>query len=249
MKATTFYISTTILAATLLLGLAGSLRAANVNGRWKSEFQVQDSQMKYTYEFKADGDKLTGKCFRDRDGEKATNDVQEGKIKGDEITFVEIVKNQDQDLRIEYTGKVAGDEIKFTRKVGDFGTTEIVAKREKEGAASAAVAVTGKWQSEFDSQVGHQKYTYEFKLDGTTLTGKATREVEDQKTTTDIKGKVTGSDITFTEPLKVQDQDIDIEYSGKIAGDEIKLTRKVGDFATTEIVAKRMKDADTKPKN
>jgi hypothetical protein len=232
----------TILAATLLLALPGPLRAADVNGRWKAEFQVQDSQMKYIYEFKADGPKLTGKCLRDRDGEKATNAVQDGKINGDEISFVEIVKNQDQDLRIEYSGKVAGDEIKFTRKVGDFGSNEIVAKREKEAAPSAAVAVTGKWQSEFDSQVGHQKYTYEFKLDGATLTGKATREVEDQKTTTDIKGKVTGNDISFTEPLKIQDQDIEIDYTGKIAGDEIKLTRKVGDFATTEIVAKRMKE-------
>ena len=185
--------------------------------------------------------RIVSKMF-DRDGEKATNAVQDGKINGDEISFVEIVKNQDQDLRIEYSGKVAGDEIKFTRKVGDFGSNEIVAKREKEAAPSAAVAVTGKWQSEFDSQVGHQKYTYEFKLDGATLTGKATREVEDQKTTTDIKGKVTGNDISFTEPLKIQDQDIEIDYTGKIAGDEIKLTRKVGDFATTEIVAKRMKE-------
>ncbi len=241
-------LSKAILAATLVLGLSGPLRAADVNGRWKAEFQVQDSQMKYTYEFKADGDKLTGKCFRDRDGEKATNAVQDGKIKGDEISFVEIVKNPDQDdLRIEYSGKVAGDEIKFTRKVGDFGSNEIVAKREKEAAPASAVAVTGKWQSEFDSQVGHQKYTYEFKLDGDKLTGKATREVEDQKTITEIKGKVTGSDISFTEPLKIQDQDIDIDYTGKVAGDEIKLTRKVGDFATTEIVAKRMKEPAAKP--
>lgn len=235
-------LSKTILAASLLLSLPGLLRAADVNGRWKAEFQVQDSPMKYTYELKAEGDKLTGKCFRDHDGEKATNMVQEGKIKGDEISFVEIVKNADQDLRIEYSGKVAGDEIKFTRKVGDFGSNEIVAKREKAEVPGAAMAVAGKWQSEFDSQVGHQKYTYEFKLDGDKLTGKATREVEDQKTTTEIKGKVTGSDISFTEPLKVQDQDIEIDYTGKIAGDEIKLTRKVGDFATTEIVAKRMKE-------
>jgi hypothetical protein len=32
-----------------------------------------------------------------------------------------------------------------------------------------------------------------------------------------------------------------IEYTGQLAGDEIKLTRKVGDFATEELVAKRVK--------
>lgn len=235
-----------ILAAILLLGLAGTLPAADVNGRWKTEFEVQDWHLKYTYEFKAEGGKLTGKAYRDRDGQKATATIQEGKINGDDVSFVEIVQAGDQDLRIEYTGKVSGDKIKFTRKVGDFGSNEIVATREKEGAPAAAGDVAGKWQSEFDSRVGRQKYVYEFKLDGEKLTGKASREVNDEKTVTEIKGKVTGGDISFTEPLKVQDQEITIDYTGKIAGDEIKLTRKVGDFATTEIVAKRMKGAAAK---
>ena len=34
-------------------------------------------------------------------------------------------------IRIEYSGVIAGDEIKFTRKVGDFATEELVAKRVK----------------------------------------------------------------------------------------------------------------------
>jgi hypothetical protein len=237
-----------ILAATLVLGLLGTLRAADFEGRWKSQFQIRDWQLKYTYEFKVESGKLTGKAFRDRDGEKATVTLQEGKINGDEISFVEIVNTGDQDLRIQYTGKISGDEIKFTRKAGDFGSTEIVAKREKESAPGAVADATGKWRSEFDSRVGHQKYLYEFKLDGDTLTGKATREVNDQKTTTSIHGKVSGGDISFTEPLHVQDQDITIDYTGKIAGDEIKLTRKVGDFATTEIVARRIKQTDAAPK-
>ena len=45
-----------------------------------------------------------------------------------------MLKDQDQAIRIEYTGKLAGDEIKFARKVGDIATTEIVAKRVKEPA-------------------------------------------------------------------------------------------------------------------
>jgi hypothetical protein len=35
---------------------------------------------------------------------------------------------------------------------------------------------------------------------------------------------------------------IEAVESGKVAPDEIKLTRKVGDFATEEFVAKRVKD-------
>jgi hypothetical protein len=87
--------------------------------------------LKYTYELKADGEKLTGKAFRELEGTKTTIDLVEGSIKGDEISFVELLKVEDQEIRIEYKGKLSGDEIKFTRKVADFATTEIVAKREK----------------------------------------------------------------------------------------------------------------------
>ncbi len=229
---------------TLLITLAAlcggrALQAADVNGRWKSEFEIQDWHLKYVYELKSDGDKLVGKAFRDRDGEKASAPIQEGKINGDEISFVEIIHAGDQDLRVEYKGKISGDKINFTRKVGDYGSRDIVAMREKEG--DAVSGLEGKWQSEFDSRVGHQKYVYEFKLDGETLTGKATREVDDQKTVTEIKGKFSGGEISFTEPLKTQDREITIDYTGRISGGELKLTRKVGDFATTEITAKRMK--------
>jgi hypothetical protein len=224
----------------LLLGLPGPLRAADPAGRWKSEFETQAGQMKYTYELRTDAGKVTGLAIRDRDGEMATNTITEGKITGDDISFVEQAKIQDQDLRIEYAGKIAGDEMKLTRKVGDFGTSDIVAKREKE--TPAAVTIAGKWQSEFDTQIGRQKYLYDFKLDGNNLTGTAAHELNDEKAAADIKGKVAGSDISFNEPFKYQDQVIDIVYSGKITGDEIKFTRKVGDFATEDLIAHRVKE-------
>jgi hypothetical protein len=115
-----------------------------------------------------------------------------------------------------------------------------------------AADVAGRWQAEFDSQIGHLKYTYELKTDGGTITGKAIREQDGQKTETELtEGKITDSNVAFVEPLHVNDQDIRIEYSGKLAGDEMKLTRKVADFATMDIVAKRLKasepTSDAKP--
>ena len=234
----------TILFAAASFTLAGTLCAADLDGKWKAEFETQIGQLKYTYELKTDAGKITGKAIRQQgdDTNVTTTEITEGKLDGTHVSFVEPLKIQDQDLRVEYTGSIDGDQLKLTRKVGDFGTTDIVAKRVK----TAAVSVAGKWSSEFDTQVGRQKYVYEFKVDGEALTGKAIRDMNDEKTTTDIKGTVKGEDITFTESLKIQDQDINVEYTGKIAGDEIKFTRKVGDFATEELVAKRTKDADAK---
>ena len=101
--------------------------AADPGGKWTATFDTPMGEQHYTYDFKVDGDKLTGTAKSDM-GESA---IQEGKFSGDTVSFVEILKFDDNEIRIQYTGKIAGDEIKFTRQVGDFGSENLVAKRAK----------------------------------------------------------------------------------------------------------------------
>jgi enterochelin esterase-like enzyme len=106
--------------------------------------------------------------------------------------------------------------------------------------AALAADVTGSWKSEFDSQIGLQKYTYTLKQDGTNLTGKANSEISDQKREAELKeGRVDGDKISFVEMLNFQGNDIRITYSGTIVSNEMKLTREVGTFAKENIVVKR----------
>jgi hypothetical protein len=114
-----------VAALFLTIGCIGAL-AADFNGKWSADFNTQIGEQKYTYEFHVDGTKLTGKATNEQFG---STDIQEGKIDGDNISFVEVLNFNGNELRIVYTGKIDGDEIKFTRKVGDFATEEIVAKR------------------------------------------------------------------------------------------------------------------------
>ncbi|HVS54079.1 MAG TPA: hypothetical protein VHD62_17115 [Opitutaceae bacterium] len=115
-------------------------------------------------------------------------------------------------------------------------------------AIASAASLTGKWTAEFDTQIGVQKYTFTFKADGDKLTGKAAFERTDQKGEVDLKDvKVDGDKVSFTEPLRFQDNEIVITYQGQLAGDELKLTRTVGEFATEQLVAKRVVDAAEKP--
>jgi hypothetical protein len=115
-------------------------------------------------------------------------------------------------------------------------------------AWSAEDSVAGKWKAQFDSQIGTQRYTFEFKVEGTNLTGKAIGEREIGTNEVKIvEGTINKDEISFIEPLKLQDNEIRIEYKGRIAGDEIKLHRKVGDIAEYDIVAKRVKESDVKP--
>ena len=108
-----------------------------IAGKWKSQFDSQIGAQKCTFEFKVDGTNLVGRAMSER--ENGTNDVAiaDGKIYGDKISFVEPLKLQDNDVRIEYSGTVSGDEIKLHRKVGDSAEYDIVAKRVKEGGTDA----------------------------------------------------------------------------------------------------------------
>ncbi len=112
------------------------------------------------------------------------------------------------------------------------------------GTGRAGESIAGKWKGQFDSQIGQQKYTFEFKVDGTNVIGTATGEREMGTNTVAItEGKINKDEVTFVEPLKFQDQEIRIEYTGKVNGNEIKFHRKVGDVAEEDFVAKRVKEA------
>jgi hypothetical protein len=135
--------SGTLFALAALVAAMACASAAEVTGQWRSEFTSPIGQLTYLYDLKADGDKLTGKALRELEGQKTETEIKEGKVSGSQISFVEMLKFDDQDIRIEYTGKLEGDEIKFTRKVGDFATMEIVAKRMSASGGDAGTTPYG----------------------------------------------------------------------------------------------------------
>ncbi len=111
----------TVLAAAISL----SAFASDINGQWKATFNTQIGEQHYTYTLKADGEKLTGTAKNDNGATEITN----GTIKGDDVAFTETIDFQGNSIVITYTGKISGDEIKLTRKVGDFATEELTATR------------------------------------------------------------------------------------------------------------------------
>ncbi len=101
--------------------------AADIDGKWTSTYDMQGTSVTTTWDLKADGAKLTGKAtssFGDRD-------ITEGKIDGKEVSWVEVIDAGGTTIRIVCKGTLNGDELKLGRTVGEFGTTETVAKRQK----------------------------------------------------------------------------------------------------------------------
>lgn len=102
----------------------------NATGIWKAEFDSQIGRQKYTYTFKQDGSKLTGKANSEVGDRKREAELKEGKVDGDKVSFVEMLDFQGNEIRIAYTGTIAGKEMKLTREVGDFAKEDIVVQRE-----------------------------------------------------------------------------------------------------------------------
>ena len=122
----------------VILGLVvvSSVGAADVTGVWSAEFETQIGVQKYTYTLKQDGDKITGRANSEIAGEKREVELKEGRLQAETVTFVEVFEFQGNEIRIEYKGKVSGDEIQFTRNVGEFATEQFVAKRGRAAPAT-----------------------------------------------------------------------------------------------------------------
>ena len=116
-----------VCALFVLAALGIAAYAAGVAGKWTAAIDTPIGVQNYTYDFTVDGEKLTGTAK----SQFSESPILEGSVKGDDISFVENLKFEDQVMRVVYKGKISGDEIKFHREVGDFGSEDFVAKRSK----------------------------------------------------------------------------------------------------------------------
>lgn len=118
-----------------ILGLLALLLAAlpagagDLAGRWTAEFESPIGVQKYVYEFKKTGDVLDGEATYDHSMGKGRVALKNLKVDGDKVSFEEPLTIEGNTITILYSGTLAGDEMKLTRVVGDFGTEQLTAKR------------------------------------------------------------------------------------------------------------------------
>ncbi len=108
--------------------LAVAAFAADATGKWSAEVPGRGGQTRQvTMNLKADGAALTGTIG----GPQGDTEITNGKVDGDTITFTVTREFQGNSVKMNYTGKVSGDEIKFKqeREGGEGRTQEFTAKR------------------------------------------------------------------------------------------------------------------------
>ncbi|HZL11291.1 MAG TPA: alpha/beta hydrolase-fold protein [Prolixibacteraceae bacterium] len=123
-----FYVIVMLLIISIIKSV--SAQPVNVSGTWKADIETPVGLFKYTWIIQQDGENLSGKILREKDNEKAEVAITEGKINDDAVSFVEMLSMPDQEIKISYSGKITGNELKLTRQVGDFATEEVTAKRD-----------------------------------------------------------------------------------------------------------------------
>ncbi len=110
----------------MLLTLAAA--AADVTGKWIAQVPGRDGQTReVVYNLKAEGAKLTGTMSGPQGADIAISD---GKVDGDNIAFTVKLEFNGNSMVRNYSGVVAGDEIKMKSQT-QRGAQEFVAKRAK----------------------------------------------------------------------------------------------------------------------
>ena len=126
-----------------------------------------------------------------------------------------------------------------------FQDKKPVAKQALTGRSATpapASMLAGKWTATIDTQIGKQEYVYMIESNDDKMLGRAAMKLESNDFRSELANvKLDGKKVSFDEKLRFNDVDLLITYSGELDGDEMKLIRKVGDFATEDFVAKRIK--------
>lgn len=108
--------------------------SGGINGKWIGQLPGRDGQTRETtFNFKAEGNKLTGTVSGRQGGETPISD---GEINGEDISFTVTANVRGNEVKVLYKGKLAGKEIKFTRSregggegVSDQPPLEFTAKK------------------------------------------------------------------------------------------------------------------------
>ncbi len=106
--------------------VATSAAAAEVDGKWVGMV----GQSEITFEFKADGENLTGTL--NNAALAGATPIKDGKIKGADLSFHVVRTLNDAETKVEWKGTLAGDEIKLQRAaVTGNAAAEVTVKRVK----------------------------------------------------------------------------------------------------------------------
>ena len=120
----TLTLAALLIAASVTAFPAFAADTAKVAGEWNLTIESPNGPGTPSVILKQDGETLTG-TYKGRFGEAPVK----GTVKGNDIKFSATISPQGQDIQLEYSGTVDGDEMKGTVKFGDLGEGKFTGKK------------------------------------------------------------------------------------------------------------------------
>jgi hypothetical protein len=111
-----------LLAAVMTMGMAATAFAADVTGKWVGSVETPNGPLELTYDFKAEGETLTGTVT----SPMGSLPLNKGKVAGAVLTYEVALDNNV--ITHEATMNDAGTEI-TVKATGDWGTNSYVVKK------------------------------------------------------------------------------------------------------------------------
>jgi hypothetical protein len=107
--------------------LAALLAGASLTGTWKGQFDFGGTPVPLSFEFKANGDVLTGTVTGLPSG---AGEIKDGKIQGATLTFLVMTEYQGAPIKLVYKCQLSGEELRINMGTedGSWGV-DFVAKR------------------------------------------------------------------------------------------------------------------------
>src|SRR5262245_29894966 len=113
-----------LLVLTLMLLAVPSLSQADMSGEWAVAFNTPQGPLEFTMYVQQQGPKLTGR-FTSEYGEFPLR----GSVDGNAFTINWSMPDGGRELDITFTGKVEGDSMSGTAKLGNRGTGQLSGTR------------------------------------------------------------------------------------------------------------------------
>ena len=219
-----------LFSALCVLSCAVGGRAAAIDGRWEGRMKSPEGEdMQLTFSFKADGDKLSGSV------ETPSGDlpISDGKIKGDEFSFVVDAGGNS----IDHQGKVSGDTISMKILFSEERAVEVTLTRAASGGAVAPAAAhpgapaadpSGNWKWSITTPNG-DTFAVSLKLEAKNgqLTGVYTGRLGEAPIS-DASFK--DGTIAFSVVRELDGNKFVIKYQGRLVGETLKGTIEIPDF-------------------
>lgn len=201
----------------ILLAVAVKARAADLSGTWKGSFELHGDSIPMTLHLTEAAGAVTGTV----EGLPTTPaEIHDGKFAGDTVTFWVNTDYQGTTYKLDYTGKMSGDQIAFTFGTEDGSWSAPLTVTRGAEAEAAARDVTGTWKGAFDFEGKSVPLMFHLTQAGGVVTG----TVEGLPTTpASIRDwKMDGDSVTFSVLTDYQGETYKLVYTGKVNPENIQ---------------------------